>query len=477
MSNGFLKFKRTMRTGALLRALLTGVSVGIIAFAALWVLAKLTVDGQPNLITYGLIGAGIALVLTGILLVITLPTDRRVAKKLDDKLGLNEKVQTMVAFRGEDSDMVQLQRENADSILQQIPAKTMRSKTAWLVLIAPVLACACLAGAIVVNAQQIETKPPVQEQTWTFYATYRVGLEQLIKYVRDESPMDQASKDVTVARLQSLLEFFEKNRTIKESLMKEKVVDTITNIHQAIKDCNSYHALVEAMNRTSSEAVKHLAVGIQTLDGNSLAERIKAAKKSFENAARADAARMIAESMELALTESKIPVEDPFYVTLKALAEEMAAVTDETTDEELDAIFARAEEGLKAAIIQPKVNEDEEADVINKLMELFGITRDQIPEDVLQDFDDDTISGNPSDGEEEEENDSVIGGIGEGENKFGSDDTIYDPFSQDWVSYGEVLTRYSGIVTEYLNRDDVPNEIQSIISFYYDILNYATPEN
>ncbi len=476
MSNGFLKFKRKMRAGALLRALLTGVSAGVIVFAALWIIAKLTTAAQPDLITYGLMGGGVALVLTGILLAITMPTDRRVAKKLDNKLQLNEKVQTMVAFRGEDNDMVQLQRENADSILQQIPAKKMRSKTAWLVLIAPVVACVCLAGAIVVNAQQVENKPPVVENTWTFFQTYRVGLQEIIAYVK-ESPMDQAPKDATVAQLESLLQFFEKNPTIKESLMKEKVVETITNIHKVVKDNSSYHALVEAMNRTTSEAVKHLAVGIRSLDGNSVAERIEAAKKSFENAGKADNAKLISESVDQALTESEISAEDPFYVTLKAFGDEMAAVTDETTDEDLDAIFARAEEGLKEAVVQPKVNEEVEAEAINRLMELFGISKEQIPEDVLQDFNDGAISGNPSDNEEEEENDSVVGGIGEGENKFGSDDTIYDPYSQTWVSYGEVLARYNSIMMEYTTSDAAPEEIQRLLTYYYTVLSDATKKD
>ncbi len=467
MSKGFLKFKRKMRAGVILRALLAGISLGVTVFAVQWLIAKL-LAAQPDYITMGLTGAGAALVAIGLLLAICWPTDRRVARKLDNKLQLNEKVQTMVAFRNDDTDMILMQRENADSILQQIPAKKMRSKSAWLILIAPVLAAACLTGAIVVNAMDAQPPQPTQpDSSWSFYEIYKVRLNEVIEYVRT-SQMDQVPKDGVVAQLQALYKQLEGIR--KESLMKEAVVNTISRIHEIVKDHNSYHKLVDSMNKSASESVKQLAIGIRSLDGVSITAQIEKVRASFGETGRADTAGLLASSLTQAVTDSQMPAEDPMAAALRTLAEELAAVTDETTDEELDAIFAEAEESLKAAVIQPKTNETVETEAINRLMSIFGISRDMVSEDVLDDFTDSELDGKPSDKEEEEENGSIQGGIGKGENQFGSDDTIYDPFTESWVSYGEVLARYNSIMLEYVTGDQASDEIEQLLTFYYTLL-------
>ncbi len=467
MSKGFLKFKQKMRAGVILRALLAGISLGVAVFAVQWLLAKL-LTAQPDYITMMLTGGGAAAVTIGLVMVLFWPTDRRVAKKLDDKLQLNEKVQTMVAFRNEDTEMVLMQRENADSILQQIPTNRMRSKKAWMILIAPVLAVACLTGAIVVNAMDTQPAQPTQpDSSWSFYEIYKVRLNEVIEYVRT-SQMDQVPKDGVVAQLQALYKQLESIR--KESLMKEAVVNTISKIHQIVKGHESYHKLVDAMNKSASEAVKQLAIGIRSLDGVSITAQLEKVKASFAETGKADTAKVLANNLTQALTESTVPAEDPMVAALNTLVGDLAAITDETTDEELDAIFARVEESLKAAVIQPKTNATVETETINRLMSIFGISKDLVPGDVLDDFTDEELDGKPSDKEDEEEDGNVQGGIGKGENQFGSDDTIYDPFTESWVSYGEVLARYNSIMLEYVTGEEASDEIEQLLTFYYTLL-------
>ena len=61
------------------------------------------------------------------------------------------------------------------------------------------------------------------------------------------------------------------------------------------------------------------------------------------------------------------------------------------------------------------------------------------------------------------------GGSGDGEQLFGSDDTIYDP-ELGYVSYGEVIRRYYGEITALIADGTLSDDLEKIISDYYALL-------
>ena len=74
------------------------------------------------------IGSAVTLVVGMAFFLIKRPTDKRVAKRLDISFGLNEKVQTMVAFRDEEGAMIEIQRNDTESILSEIHSKRLKSR-------------------------------------------------------------------------------------------------------------------------------------------------------------------------------------------------------------------------------------------------------------------------------------------------------------------------------------------------------------
>ena len=53
---------------------------------------------------------------------------------------------------------------------------------------------------------------------------------------------------------------------------------------------------------------------------------------------------------------------------------------------------------------------------------------------------------------------------------FGSDDTIYDPDREAYVTYGEVIGDYYARISELLVDGNLPAELQNALSDYFAIL-------
>ena len=87
MGKGFRKFKRKLWIGAILRALLFGLSGGCITGAVLLLIDKQSMQ-EPSIPRYILFGSIVAAVGAIVMLLLLLPTSKRVARKLDKSLAL-----------------------------------------------------------------------------------------------------------------------------------------------------------------------------------------------------------------------------------------------------------------------------------------------------------------------------------------------------------------------------------------------------
>ncbi len=466
MDKGFRKFKQKQRISAIVRALLAGISLGVIVVAAFWLVAKLS-TGPVDFLTWGLIGGGAALLITGILLAVLLPTDRRLAKRLDTKLELNEKVQTMIAFRNEDSEMIQLQRDDTQEILMHAPAKKMRSKSAWVFALMPVLACACLVGSILVKAQEPPAPPDPEQDAWSFRVYDEQKLKDLIEYVRT-SKMDMEPKADVITELEQLMT---KLKTIKKvGLKNDAVINTIGRITKIVSDFNTYDLITVAMNKAASEDVKQLGVAIDGLEMDPIVKQIEALKNSFVGQESGAVATLLADGILQALGSSNEDPENALYAALDAFAQELKAISNETTAEEIAAVLKRGEAGILAAVEQPRVNVKVEEYVVTRLITIFGIPTDKLPEDVQNQFGD-SADGDP-DKPEDPEKPGLSGGKGDGEFVVGSNDKIFDPILGEWVPYGQVYIRYQNIWSEYQKGEhgELDEEIRRILEDYMTTL-------
>ena len=147
MGQRFKKLEKKIRRATIIKFSALGLSLGVLVAAVLAIAQKLMMNA-PNLILCIGLGACVAIVSAFIALLLAFPTQKRIAKQLDDHLALNEKVQTMVAFQEEQGAILEIQRQDTERILSETSMKRLRRKRALLNLVLPLLACAVLATSV-----------------------------------------------------------------------------------------------------------------------------------------------------------------------------------------------------------------------------------------------------------------------------------------------------------------------------------------
>lgn len=475
MNKGFLKFKKRLRRSALAKALIFGAAVGVFTSGLLLLILKLNAV-QQRLLVCMLSGLGAAL-LSGLASFLILdPNDRRAAKKIDEGLGLNEKAQTMVAFRDDGGVMTAIQRENTEQILASTPAKALKIKRVWVCAIAPVIACAMLAAAIITPAKEppAPPSPPVKEEEPFEITNWQVAaLEELIEYV-ERSPMYAEPKALVIGELTDLLELL--NATDTDSDMRDSVIDVIIAVYDIAQGSTTYGEIVDILEASEESSVKSLAASLDTLDGIKVrdaltkiqSEILDPKKEGFEAALDG----FIKALGEESLSESGVDANDELYLALLSFADDLTETrgmigkyTDDGISNALSENIKMGVETISLALQNQALNVETPEYVIKKLMNIFGISQSELPDYMKKD----NASFDAPDDEEDEDKVNH-GGIGDGNVLYGSEDEIYYPAEDRYVSYGEVINIYYASVTEKLIDGEVPPTLEQFISDYFQTL-------
>ena len=461
MGKGFSKFKRKLWIGSILRPAVFGLSLGVVTLAVLWLLAKLTAT-EPNYIRYFMYGGCAALPGALLMLLILLPTQKRIARRVDSQLSLGEKTQTMLAFRKDTGPMAALQREDTDRILRETPKRRVKGVCTWLFILIPVIAALTLTGAALVPAKQPPEPPPVIENNFAITPWQTQALKDLIEKVKT-SDMEEEPKEATVKQLESLL--IKLGSIKKEPAMKEAVISCIEAIHKAVSEHNTYDTLAQAMFKSPSDTVQDLGGAVNSLKALLIGDWMKTTHTAViaGDITTAELAAGIAQ----ALTQSGVDPENEVHMALLAFTVELASL-NEFDEDTLSTVFASAEETLNAALFIQATNEEVEDDTIYTLLSIFGIKASEVPEHVFNDPEDPRGEG---DYDQEDDLDHInSGGLGSGEVIFGSNDTIYDPTTESYVTYGEVIKDYYARITELLVDGNLSPELEDALNDYFAIL-------
>ena len=461
MGKGFSKFKRKLRAGAVIRAAVFGLSLGLLAVSGLWLTAKLTA-AEPDFFRYSLYGGAVAAIGLAVMLLILLPTKRRIARRVDKHLSLGEKTQTMLAFRKDNSPMVALQREDTDRILRETPKKRVKGVCTWLFVLIPVAVALTLTATALVPAKEPPAPPPVVENNFTITPWQTQALKDLIEKVK-ASDMEEQPKEATVKQLESLL--IKLGSIKKEPAMKEAVISCIEGIHKAVSEHNTYDTLAQALFKSPSDTVQDLGGAVNSLKALLVGEWMNTTATALTEGGITPAE--LAAGITQSLTASGVDPENEVYMALLAFAVELAAMPD-TTEETVAPVMAKAEENLNAALFIQATNEEVEDDTIYTLLYIFGMKASEVPEHIFNNPDD---PRGEDDYEEEDDLDHIhSGGLGSGEMIFGSNDTIYDPDREAYVTYGEVLGDYYARITDLLVDGKLTPELEDALNDYFAIL-------
>ena len=160
MGKNFLKFRRKVRTEAILSALFIGLGAGLISYAAAAIVYKLSGRALP-LFYYAIFGGG-ALLVSLILYFIFTPSDKRLAKRLDSLYSLDEKISTMVEFKDSDDGFAVLQREDAEEKLAEQSIRAVKSTRLIASILVLFIAVGSLVGSLFVP-MKVDTETPIDE--------------------------------------------------------------------------------------------------------------------------------------------------------------------------------------------------------------------------------------------------------------------------------------------------------------------------
>ena len=135
----FERFKKKVLREHIIKSALVGLGIGLLAAALAIVISFLT---NPSAAVWTGIIAGVLFAGAGgyYYWYKTKPTDKKIALRLDKKLGLHEKCATMIEFQEKEGALLAKQREDATTTLAEKPTKALKfSVGIWVV---PALAVA-----------------------------------------------------------------------------------------------------------------------------------------------------------------------------------------------------------------------------------------------------------------------------------------------------------------------------------------------
>ena len=210
MNEGFISFKKKILLRHLIVSIISSLSAFLIVFGIFFLLTKLKVT-NINVgfdILFGIIAFGIVFV---ILYFGFKPKDKKIAKMLDKQFNLQEKVQTMVELKDNDSFIANLQREDCESKLKNISLKDLKFKLPIFLILAAFLGVTTtvVASAVpqkIINTdtddpviptnellkklEELKTKVSEYKIDSTLKSNYIAEIDNIITLVNNEASMD-----------------------------------------------------------------------------------------------------------------------------------------------------------------------------------------------------------------------------------------------------------------------------------------------
>lgn len=267
--NNFGKFRRRARRDRCIKSGIVGASAAALAVGGILLASKWF--GFPTAYS----AAGLVALPLGVLVAVLLlrMSDRRLARRMDDELSLNERVQTMLTFADSDECIPQLQRADTEARLAAIPTKQLAFSGLWLYILLPVLTAALLVGAILVPARaenrptpapdggETETQSPPREITdWEWKA-----LDELIAYVQASGADAEIMKPRTVTALENLRTLLQNG--VSEESFPSIVGVTVTEINNSEVDANASPELSDRQKEINSELARYTVTKLYEIFG------------------------------------------------------------------------------------------------------------------------------------------------------------------------------------------------------------------
>ncbi len=486
MENNFKKLKNKLRFWAIFKCALFGVALAVIAASA-YVIVQKFMTVLPQAITASVIGISTALVSFGIGIAIVRPTEKRLAKIIDERLSLGEKVQTMVAFRNDTSVMANIQREDTEEILSAADKNKLRSSRWWVSLIPSLLAATLAVTAFVLPVKTPDPITPpgtdIQNDVWELTEWHIMRMRTLIEKV-EKSEMVDDGKSRVVDILEALITSLEDVKS--NSQMKTIVIDAMIRIDGVTDGINTFTSVVRAMRQSSNTSVFGFSETIGIPSDPITESKYQALRVSFKKENATSELTFFAKDLMNSLNGTGISRDDALYIAIKDYSDALEAFSDsidKLTEDEyssgLTKIFEASAEKISLALTEQNQNRVTSDSTNRELMEIFDVEWAELPEELRNPNDEEagTFDGSYDDTNKDEELVGNGGGLGGGDVLYGSNDAVYDPDRGEKVVYGEIIDKYDGKKTTELDERSFSDELREWIDDYFSDLYYNDKNN
>lgn len=474
MRSGYKKFKNKLYRGVFAKSFLCSAGFSLTSAAVVLILGKLNlIEDNLRLASFVLIGAfAVAFILA---YAIMAPGAKRAARIVDRELGLGEKAETMHTFKRQRGAMVELQRKETEKLLRKLPLDWYSVKRLWLHAIFFILSLALCSFAYVVP--DMPTPPPEEppEEAFELSEWQRIALENLIDYVED-SELRDTHKAAAADELRSLLDVLVLTKTKRE--MKAHVVGAIVDINGVIDTASSYDEFADILGQGAAVGIQELSSAIGTPEQPASEESFAALREVFSADKNELYGILLGFGGEVGLCLTRLSLDDdPLADALEGLSDGVFRIIDDISSYDEDGIGAAIDTvlgsfrlSLIAALEEMKTTGEVGAYTVGRLMEIFGITADDLPPEVEEIIPDTPTEDGDENPEDDEESKGESGGFGSGDAVYGSDDTIYYPDEERYAIYGEVINEYYAKITEKILSGELSEELVASLEKYFESL-------
>ncbi len=476
MKNNFYKVKKKTRLTAIMLAAVIGIGVGLTASAAILLIFKLFLGFFPSLYYYlGCAALGVGVF--AFIYFITMPSEKRLAKHLDEEYDMEEKMRTMLALESKDDAFSILQRENANEHLERTKVKFLHKKQIVSMVAAFAVSFATLLSALLVpvrvDAQEPEKPLDEFDKIWII-----TELNSIIKEVNG-SLMTESLKEKVVLEIEGLVTFVEEHEYMSE--MKEEAIRVVIDTNSEFRKTNTAEGIGAQLTGSTNGALALLGEGLTTLSGNT----VRNALDALLSGVLADSTdRIVAATVsdELSYAMRNADSSNPLTRIMKNLSSAITSYAD-SGPVSLEDAFSSAASQLSPEIMVQFLNKTIMQSTTSRLCALFGIIQSDLdgetddPITIEPPKKEDEGSNEDPDDKDEPDKDIGSGGLGSGELIYGSNDMLYDYRTNTYVKFGDLLAEYRAKANEKVNDGKFDEELEKLITSYFQKISESKTED
>lgn len=504
MFNDLDKFLKKMKKESIIKSLICGISSALLMVSLLIILCKvipLRIIIWLDVVLFVVFCGGFSYLFFKYVFTYD-PT--KVAQRLEKNAPLQERVKTMVEFDSQDSPMINLQRKDTNERLKALPVSTLKMKFSFSNFVMTILAGLALTGAILIPPSEVKSNAAnpsdsisnesseISESSSDLEESsdksdggseessgsgegeennnqgINDAIDDMQQEVNDNTGLDDNSKDDINQDLDDLRDNLTNPDSNEDS--GDQIDQTKENINEKLDDQITKDEIGEALKNqdTTKELGENVSNGDTEQTNNSL-DDLRESLKDLTGDELKDALNKIAEDIDNALQESNVDSSDPLYQAFENLSNNLKDNAEHTNDQDIQDQIDSSFEQAKNEIGDALDNQNAIEDLKNSLNQKLDDLKDQL-EDNSQDDNNPDDSGDPNDNPGENNGPGSGASEGTGDIIYASDDLIYNPVTDSYVTYGEIIAYYYSQVIQGMDESEIPENLESLIYDYFSSL-------